>query len=306
MVAVYIGRRLLQGLVVMVLLLTVLFFTARLSGDPVTTLVGGQVTASDLAKLKTAYGLNKPLPEQYATFIWNASHLDFGRSVRSHQEALPTALQKAVVSLQLVLPALLLGLLLAVPLGTLAAMHRGGAIDAIASAGAVGGQSIPPFFLGLVLITVFGVKLAWFPVFGRGGLDHLVLPIVTLMAFPLARYTRLIRAQVTEAVTLDYVRTARAKGLKEGSIVLHHVFRNAMLPIVSLLGIELGVMISSAVIVEAVFAWPGFGTMAFDAATNRDYPMLQAAGFLVCATVLVSALVIDSLYVLIDPRMRTA
>lgn len=300
----YLLRRIFQALVVMFLLLTVLFFTARLTGDPITFLVGGFLTADDIQKLRTAYGLNQPLPQQYLIFLWNAIHLDFGQSIRTHQAALPLVLNKAVVSSQLVFPALFLSLVLAIPLGTLAAIKRGSGVDAAAMGGAVIGQSVPSFFLGVLLIFVFGVTLGWLPVFGTGGLDHLILPIATLMGYPLARYTRLIRAQISETLTHEYVRTARAKGLSEARVVIHHVLQNSLLPIVSLLGVDLGLVISAGVIVEAIFAWPGFGSLLLQSAVARDYPVIQATGFLVGATVLVSAIFVDLVYGLLDPRMR--
>src|SRR5262249_19504227 len=166
------------------------------------------------------------------------------------------------------------------------------------------GQSVPTFFLGLLLIYFFGVQLGWLPVFGEGGPRHLVLPTLTLMWFPLARYTRLVRAQVMEAINQDYVRTARSKGLRERTVVMRHVLRNALLPVVTVLGVELGLLIAGAVIVEAVFAWQGFGTLVLTAATNHDYPVVQAAGFLVGLTVSLAAIVVDLAYGIVDPRIR--
>jgi peptide/nickel transport system permease protein len=300
----YLARRAAQALVVLFLLLTLLFFTARLTGDPITFLVGGFLTKADIDKLRTAYGLNQPLPQQYLLFLWHALHLDFGQSIRTHQTALPLILHKAVVSAQIVLPALALAVLISIPLGTLAAMRRGRFTDATTMGFAVLGQSVPSFFLAIVLIFIFGVQLHWLPVFGSGDLRHMILPVVTLMGYPLARYTRLIRAQVSETMSLDYVRTARAKGLSERRVVTTHVLKNSLLPVVSLLGVDLGLLISAGVIVEAIFAWPGFGSLLLQSAVARDYPVIQASGFLVGATVLVSAVLVDLVYGFLDPRMR--
>ena len=300
----YLLRRIGQGLVVLYLLLTMLFFGSRLTGDPVTFLVGGFLTADDINKLKAAYGLNQPIQRQYLTFFWNAIHLNFGESIRTHQDALPLVMSKAMISLQLVFPALFLAVAIAVPLGTIAALKRGGPVDGTAMGLAVLGQSIPSFFLGLILIFVFGVWLGWLPVFGSGGIEHYILPVLTLMGYPLARYTRLIRAQVSETITSDYVRTARSKGLTERVVVGRHVLKNALLPIVTILGVDLGLLVSGAVIVEAIFAWPGFGSLLLQSATARDYPVIQASGFLVAALVLLSSVLVDFAYGILDPRIR--
>jgi peptide/nickel transport system permease protein len=301
----YLLKRIGQGLVVIFLLLTLLFFTARLTGDPVTFLVGGFVTAEDLDKLRHAYGLDASLTTQYRKFMWNALHLDFGQSIRTHEDALPLVLDRALISLQLVGPAILLALCIAIPLGVIAALKRGSPIDAGILGVAVAGQSVPGFVLGMILIYVFGVRLGWLPTFGQGGLDHRLLPVITLMGYPLASYTRLVRSQVSEAMTNDYVRTARAKGLSQSWVITHHVLQNALLPVVTILGVQLGLLMSGAVIVETIFAWPGFGSTILEAATTRDYPVLQAGGFMVATTVTISAIVIDMTYGLLDPRMRS-
>jgi peptide/nickel transport system permease protein len=304
MLVSYVLRRVVQGLVVLYLLLTFLFFGARLTGDPVTYLVGGFVTAADLDRLKAAYGLNKPIQEQYLTFLWNAVHLNFGASIRTHQDALPLVLSKAGVSLQLVFPALFLALVIAVPIGSIAAIKRGRLIDGAAMGLAVLGQSVPSFFLGLLLIFVFAVRLGWLPVFGSGGPQNYILPILTLMGYPLARYTRLVRAQVSETMTSDYVRTARSKGLAETVVVGRHVLRNALLPVVTILGVELGLLVSGAVIVESIFAWPGFGSLLLQSVTARDYPVIQAGGFMVCSLVIASSVLVDFVIGILDPRIR--
>jgi len=300
----YLLRRVAQGVLVVYLLLTLLFFTARLTGDPVTFLVGGFVTADDLAKLRHAYGLDAPLTTQYTKFMAHAVRLDFGKSIRTHEDALPLVFHKALVSLQLVGPAILLTLCIAIPLGVVASLKRGGPIDAGILALAATGQSMPGFVLGMALIYIFGVRLGWLPTFGQGGLNHRLLPVLTLMGGPLASYTRLVRAQVSEAMTSDYVRTARSKGLSQTSVITHHVLQNSLLPIVTIIGVQLGLLVSGAVIVETIFAWPGFGTTVLQAATTRDYPVLQAGGFMVGTTVTVSAILIDLLYGFLDPRLR--
>lgn len=300
----YLIRRASQGIIVIFLLLTMLFFTARLTGDPITFLVGGFVTAEDLVRLREAYGLEEPLWKQYAIFMSNALQLDFGLSIRTQEPALSLVTERAATSLKLVVPALVLTIALAIPLGTVAALRRGGFLDGIIMMFAVVGQSVPSFFLGMMLIFIFAVQLSYLPTSGQGDWTHFVLPVIALMGYPMARYTRLVRAQVSETMTHEYVRTARAKGISEPGVVIRHVLKNALLPVVTLLGVEIGLLISGAVIIESVFAWPGFGSLILQAATTRDYPVLQAAGFIVCLSVTVSAIAIDAVYGLLDPRIK--
>lgn len=298
-----IARRTAQALVVLFLLLTALFFIARLTGDPITMLAGGFMTSADVERLREAYGLNDPLYYQYWLFLKGAVQLDFGDSIRTLQPSMEMVVTRLWATLQLAIPALIGSVLFGALLGTVSAIRRG-SVAYFSMFIAVLGQSIPSFFLGVLLILFFGVWLGWLPVFGQGGVDHLILPTLTLMGYPLARYTRLVRAQVSETMTFDYVRTARAKGLRENTVVTRHVLRNAMLPVVSVVGVDLGTILATAVIVEAIFAWPGFGTLLVEAAMNRDYPVLQASVAAIGVTVLISSIVVDFFYGILDPRIR--
>lgn len=288
---------------VLFLLVTTLFFLSRMSGDPVTMLTEGAIDPEDVEALREAYGFNDPIVQQYVRFLGEVSTGDFGDSVRTFQPARTLVVDRIKVSLQLVIPAFVLVILIAIPLGSLAAVKRG-AIGATAMVLALVGQSVPSFFLGVLYIFLFGVTLGWLPVFGTGGIDNYILPIATLMGYPLARYTRLTRAQVSETLTQEYVRTARAKGLAETSVIRKHVLRNALLPIVTVMGVDIGTLVGSAIIVEAVFAWPGFGTLVVEAAKTRDYPVIQAAGFTIGLLVLTGSLISDFAYGLLDPRIR--
>lgn len=300
-----VARRSAQGLVVLFLLLTSLFFIARLTGDPITMLAGGVMSTEDIEVLREAYGLNEPIYYQYWLFLKGAVQLDFGESIQTRQAATGMVTSRLWATLQLAIPALIAAVSVGVVLGTTAAIRRG-VIGYLAMFIAVIGQSVPSFFLGVMLIMVFGVWLNWLPVFGRGGLDHLLLPTLTLMGYPLARYTRLVRAQVSEAMTFDYVRTARAKGLHERKVVSDHVLRNALLPVVSVIGVDIGTLLATAVIVEAIFAWPGFGSLLIQSAMSRDYPVLQASIAAIGVTVIVSSIIVDFLYGVLDPRIRKA
>ena len=303
MVGAVLVRRALQAMMVLFLLVTTLFFLSRMSGDPVTMLTEGAIDPEDVEALREAYGFNDPIVQQYVRFLGEVSTGDFGDSVRTFQPARTLVVDRIKVSLQLVIPAFVLVILIAIPLGSLAAVKRG-AIGATAMVLALVGQSVPSFFLGVLYIFLFGVTLGWLPVFGTGGIDNYILPIATLMGYPLARYTRLTRAQVSETLTQEYVRTARAKGLAETSVIRKHVLRNALLPIVTVMGVDIGTLVGSAIIVEAVFAWPGFGTLVVEAAKTRDYPVIQAAGFTIGLLVLTGSLISDFAYGLLDPRIR--
>ena len=303
MIGPVLARRALQSAVVLFLLLSTLFFVSRMSGDPILMFTEGAVDPEDLEALRQAYGFNDPILVQYARFLGEVARGDFGHSVRTFQPATGLVADRIQVSLQLVVPAFLLVILVAVPLGSLAAVKRG-AVGALAMLMAVIFQSVPSFFLGVLYIFLFGVTLGWLPVFGSGGIEHFVLPVATLMGYPLARYTRLMRAQVSETLSHEYVRTARAKGLAETRVIRRHVIRNSLLPIITVMGVDVGTLVGSAIIVEAVFAWPGFGTLVVEAAKTRDYPVIQTAGFTIGLLVLAGSLLADFAYGLIDPRVR--
>ena len=303
MIGPVLARRALQSAVVLFLLLSTLFFVSRMSGDPILMFTEGTVDPEDLGALRAVYGFDDPILVQYARFLGEVARGDFGDSVRTFQPATGLVADRIQVSLQLVVPAFLLVILVAVPLGSLAAVKRG-AVGALAMLMAVIFQSVPSFFLGVLYIFLFGVTLGWLPVFGSGGIEHFVLPVATLMGYPLARYTRLMRAQVSETLSHEYVRTARAKGLAETRVIRRHVIRNSLLPIITVMGVDVGTLVGSAIIVEAVFAWPGFGTLVVEAAKTRDYPVIQTAGFTIGLLVLAGSLLADFAYGLIDPRVR--
>ena len=297
------ARRAMQAFVVLWMLVTLLFFISRMSGDPVVMLTEGAIDPEDVEALRAAYGFDDPIMVQYGRFLSEVSRGDFGDSVRTFQSARYLVVSRIPVSLKLAIPAFILVLLIAIPLGSLAAVKRG-PIGAVAMVMAVIFQSVPSFFLGVLYIFLFGVTLRWLPVFGSGGIEHYILPVATLMGYDLARYTRLMRAQVSETLTQEYVRTARAKGLAEVNVIRKHVMRNSLLPIITVMGVDIGTLAGSAIIVEAVFAWPGFGTLVVEAAKTRDYPVIQAAGFTIGLLVVTGSLLSDYAYGLVDPRIR--
>ncbi|PZC40105.1 MAG: peptide/nickel transport system permease protein [Chloroflexi bacterium] len=296
-------KRVFQSAIVLFLLVTVLFFISRMSGDPVLMLTEGAIEPEEIDKLRAAYGFDRPIIVQFASFLLEIARGDFGESVRTFEPASEMVKSRVGISLRMVVPAFMTYIFLSIPIGCLAAVKRG-AIGAFAMVISLVGQSVPSFFLGILYIYFFGVTLRWLPVFGSGSWEHYVLPIATLCGYPLAKYTRLVRAQVSETLTMEFVRTARAKGLHEVNVIRRHVLRNALLPVITTMGVDVGTLIGSALIVEAIFAWPGFGTLVVEAAKTRDYPIIQTAGLLIGFLVLTGSIVADFAYGLIDPRIR--
>ena len=303
MIGPVMAKRVFQSAIVLFLLVTVLFFVSRMSGDPVLMLTEGAIEPEEIEKLRKAYGFDKPLYVQFGRFLSEIAQGDFGNSVRTFEPATDMVKQRVGISVQMVVPAFLTYIFLSIPIGCLAAVKRG-AIGAFAMVVSLIGQSVPSFFLGILYIYFFAVTLRWLPVFGSGGWEHYVLPIATLCGYPLAKYTRLVRAQVSETLTMEFVRTARAKGLHEVNVIRRHVLRNALLPVITTMGVDVGTLIGSALIVEAIFAWPGFGTLVVEAAKTRDYPLIQTCGLLIGTLVLTGSIIADFAYGLIDPRIR--
>jgi peptide/nickel transport system permease protein len=301
---VYLLRRLAQSVLVLLGVSFVVFFILYLTGDPALLLLPPDATAEDIRKFREDMGFNDPFIVQYGRFLGGALRGDFGQSVRHGEPAFPLVLERLPATFQLSGAALLVALLLAIPAGVVSAVRRNTAIDYIATVVALLGQSMPTFWLGIMLILIFSVQFNLLPSSGRGGLEHLVLPAVTLGLFTTARITRLTRSGMLEVLNQDYVRTARAKGVSGRPIVWKHAFKNAAIPIVTIVGIELGTLLGGSVITETIFAWPGVGRLSVQAIYNRDYPVVQAAVFLLASTFVLVNLVVDLLYTYLDPRIR--
>ena len=299
----YIARRAVQFAVVLWLLVTILFIIPRLQGDPILLLTEGDIEPEEVEKLRVVYGLDRPVPVQYVEYLGGLATGDLGTSIKTGQEVTDLLQQRIRRTLTLVVPSKFVVLFVAIPLGTIAAVKRGW-IDVFAVGMSLVFQSVPNFFVAILLIFIFGVKLQWLPTFGSGGLDHHLLPVLVLAAYPIARYTRLMRAQVLDAMLSDYVRTARAKGLGEVAVVRRHVLKNALLPIVTLIGLDFGTLVGGSIIIETVFSWPGFGTLTLDAVLRKDYPVIQGAGMTVGVLVLTGSLLADIAYGYVDPRIR--
>jgi ABC-type dipeptide/oligopeptide/nickel transport system permease component len=303
-VARFLVLRLVQIVVVMFVVSTLLFFLLRSSGDPVTLLAGENADPAVVAQIRQAYGFNDPLPVQYGRFLSHAVVLDFGESLAARTNALQLVLSRVAASALLIGAGFCLALTVAVPLGILAATRRGTPVAMLAQSIGFLGQSIPSFWLGLVLILVFAVWLHVLPSFGAGSPQQLILPAVTLGLVLMAKTVRLVRSGMLDVLSADYVRTARAKGLSGSVVTRRHALRNALLPVVTVLGVDLSALIGGTVVVETIFAWPGLGRQLVDSIAARDYPVVQATVFLVAFAVVLINTAVDVTYRLIDPRIR--
>jgi peptide/nickel transport system permease protein len=281
------------------------FLMVRVSGDPVRLLAPLESTNQQLDELRHVLGLDRPLPVQYLTYVSGVVSGDLGQSLAYRRPVLGVIIERIPATIELTSAALVVGLVLGVTGGLVAAVFANSRADHAVRAIALVGQALPHFLIALLLIMVVALNLRWFPASGRGGLNHLVLPAFTLGAFLFAQFMRVTRAEMLEALHADYIRTALAKGLPRRDIVLHHAFRNAVLPLLTLIGLSTGTLLSGAVITETIFAWPGLGQLAYQAVSNRDYPLVQGI-VLVSATVLVVVnVIVDLAYVVIDPRTRS-
>ena len=300
----YLFSRLAQTALVVALALTAVFFMVRLSGDPVLLFLPMDIQAKDLNEYRQRLGFNDPLLVQYGRFVSGALRGDFGESLRYKQDALTLVLERLPATLGLAAAALALTFCLAVPVGVISAVRRGSALDFLGMTLAVLGQAIPGFWLGLMLIYVFSVRLGWLPTGGTGGLAHLIMPCIVLAAFYAARMARLTRSSVLDILNEEFVLTARAKGLAELRVIGKHALKNAAIPIVTLAGLETGQLLGGAVIAETIFAWPGVGRLTVQALQNRDFPVVLAAVFVISVSYTLINLLVDLLYGWLDPRTR--
>jgi len=249
-------------------------------------------------------GFDQPAHIQYLRWLGRAVRGDFGTSLRYAKPVFPLILERMPATLELAVAAQIFALTLALPLGILAAVRRNSIFDGLTMVGALFGQSMPGFWLGLMLILLFGVVLRILPVSGRASSKHLILPAITLGTFFLARNTRLVRSGMLEVLGQDYVTTARSKGLSERAIIWKHALKNALIPLVTMVGMDFGALLAGTVVTETVFAWPGVGRLVFNAINQRDFPLVQAAVFLIAVIFVATNLLVDLSYVYLDPRIR--
>jgi ABC-type dipeptide/oligopeptide/nickel transport system permease component len=298
-------RRVLLTIPVLIGVATLVFSLIHLvPGDPVQSMLGESASPADVEVLRDRLGLNRPLPVQYMAFVRGAVTGDLGTSLRTNQPVVAAIAERIPATVELALAAMVVALVIALPLGILAAVRAGTGVDHAATTLALVGISIPNFWLGPLLAIVVSIGLGWLPVSGRGGLAHLVLPAITLGAPLAAMLARMTRASVLEELRELYVLAARARGLSRARAVLVHAFRNSLIPIVTVLGLQLGSVLTGAVITETIFAWPGVGRLLIQSISARDYPAVQGCILLIAVTYVSVNVLTDLVYGLLDPRIR--
>ena len=301
----YLVRRLVLALPVVLGVATLVFLLIHLiPGDPVEIMLGESALPADRDALRESLGLDRPILEQYGSFLWGLCRGDLGVSLQQRRPVTALIREHYPATLELTLAAMLISLLIALPAGILSGIRQYSVWDYSTMFLALLGVSMPNFWLGPLLIWVFSIQLGWFPVSGKGGLAHLLLPALTLGASMAAIVARMTRSSVLEVLREDYVMTARAKGLSEARIILKHVLRNAMLPVLTVVGLQFGALLAGSIITETIFSWPGLGTLMVKAIQTRDYPVVQGCVLLIALSYVLVNLLTDLLYGVIDPRIR--
>jgi peptide/nickel transport system permease protein len=302
----YFSVRLSRAVVTIILVVTFAFIVLRMSGDPALMILGPEAPPEVIAAVRKAWGLDAPIWAQYVDYFGAIAKGELGRSMRDGRPAVTLVLERIPATLALTVPALLLKLLIGIPAGIFAALHRGGAIDRTVMIGAVAGFTVPSFVLGLVLVLIFAVQLGWLPSGGQDSWRHAILPIITLGIGGAGLLARFTRSAMLEILGQPYIRTASAKGVPWRAVVLSHALPNAAIPTVTIIGFMVGTLIAGAVVVESVFSWPGVGRLLVVAVANRDLAVVQCILLLVAATMVTSNLIVDFLYGFLDPRLRSA
>ena len=298
--------RILYTIPVIWLVVSMVFLLIHLvPGDPIQQMLGEGATSSDMATLRHQYGLDIPLGQQYLHYWQGILHGDFGRSLRLNDSVAHLIAARYPYTLQLTVSALILALLLAIPAGVIAALHRGEWRDNALGVVSLLGLSFPGFAMGPILILLVSIRLGWLPVSGTGSWSHLILPAFTMGASLAAILTRMIRTAMLEELGQDYIRTARAKGLPERTVVYKHALRNAMIPVLTLVGLQFGALLAGAIVTETIFSWPGLGRLTVSAISNRDYALVQGCILAIGLTYVLVNLLTDALYVVVNPRIRS-
>jgi peptide/nickel transport system permease protein len=290
---------------VLVLVTLIIFFVIRLKGDPIAQLAPVELLSpQEITELRRAYGFDRPIVVQYVDFMQRLLHGDFGTSFRYRQPAFGLVIERVPKTAQLAAAAIVVAWLMALPLGIIAAVRRGSMVDLVATTLSVVGRGLPNYWLGIMLILVFAVGLQWLPVSGSDSPGHLVLPAMTLGVGMATTLTRLIRSSLLEVIRQDYMTTARAKGLRERIVIVRHGLRNALIPVLTLFGLQVAWLMGGAVIVEQVFAWAGMGQLMIKAVFTRDMAIVQAGVFVFALIVMGVNLLVDAAYTFLDPRIR--
>ena len=301
--ATFLVRRLFGAVLVLFGVAVTVFVILHLTGDPALVMLPPEASKADIAAFRHQYGFDQPVFVQFAAFAIHAVRGDFGNSIRHGDPAMAEALGRLPATAELAFAALMLACAVAIPAGIIASAKRESPFDYVMRGVSLVGQAAPVYWLGIMLILIFGVQLGWLPIAGRGGWNHLILPTVTLGAFTMARLMRITRSGMLDVARADYVRTALAKGLTPIAVTLKHALRNAIIPIVTIVGLELGNLLSGAVITETIFSWPGIGRLGVQAIYDRDYPVVEAIVILTAAAFVGLNLLVDLLYAALDPRV---
>ncbi|WP_018431264.1 ABC transporter permease [Hoeflea sp. 108] len=320
----FIVRRLWQSLIVIIGVTLITFLALQMSGDPTYLYVSERATPEEIIRTRHALGFDQPMHIQYLTFLVNLAQGDFGNSLSYKRPALDAVLEALPATLELTMFAMILAVVVAIPLGVVAALNRGTAVDGSIMTVAMAGQSIPSFWLGIMMIMFLGLQLRILPISGHvpfimplvqgevvkafsqlpQALYYLIMPGFAVAFYSISRNARLVRSSMLEVLSQDYVRTARAKGISESAVIVRHALRNAWLPVVTMIGLEFGFMLGGVVVVEMVFSWPGIGRLIFNAINQRDIPVVQAAVVILALVFISLNLIVDLIYAKIDPRVK--
>lgn len=302
----YLTKRLIHSIIIIIGISLVVFIISRMTGDPVSIMVDFTTPKEDRDIIRKELGLDKPIAVQYLIFIKNAVKGDFGTSIRYEEPALDLVFQRIPITLKLLAVTLVWSLVTAIPIGIISAIKRNSIFDLAGMAFTFIGQSIPSFWLGIMMIMVVGVHFRLLPIsgFGSGELSYIIMPAITLGAFGMASFARITRSSMLEVMDSDYIQTARAKGMRETFVVIKHALRNALIPIVTILGLQIAGLLGGAVITEQIFAYPGVGWLAVQSIYNRDFPVIQAIVMIVSIGVVATNFIVDIVYTIIDPRIR--
>lgn len=320
----YLVRRLLQSLIVIFGVTLVTFFTLYLAGDPTYLYVSDRATDEEIETIRRNLGFDRPVTEQYLNFLSDMVQGDFGDSLKSRTPALPLVLERLPATIELTIFAMAMSISVAIPIGIFTALRRGTVFDGGVMLFAIIGQSMPSFWLGIMLILFVGLNIEWFPISGHvpvltpafdgdiatafgnipEAIRHLLLPAFTIAVFSISRNARLVRSTMLEVLNQDYIRTAHSKGLSRMRVIVNHALRNALIPVITMIGLEFGFLLSGVVVVETVFSWPGVGRLVFNSINQRDIPVVQAAVVMFSLLFVMLNLIVDLLYVQLNPRVR--
>jgi len=300
----YITKRAIGAVISILGAATIVFFLIRISGDPVRLMLPPEASEEQVVQLRESLGYNDPLLVQYGRYLLDLCKGDFGTSLHYKQPALGLILERIPATLELAVLAIVVASVLGILAGIVAAVRRNGIFDMVSNVLVMLGQSIPVFWLSILLILIFSVTLKIFPTSGRNGIMSMILPSIALAAYPAATITRLMRSSLLDVMSQDYIRTARAKGVAKWGVVFLHALKNAFVPVLTVIGMEFGTMLGGAVVTETIFAWPGIGRLMIQAVYNRDFPLVQACVLVISFIFVVVNLVVDLSYTLFDPRIK--